>query len=147
MAEVPQPLYARLRDELRAGILDGRLQPHARLPSEAEMTAAYGVSRITVRQALGDLQKEGLIVRLQGKGAFVAQPRTTQQLQRLEGLAEALAGHGQQVHSKRLAMKTVRATAGIAAQLEVQPRTEVHQLSTLRYLERQPLSVNVSHFA
>ena len=40
-----------------------------------EMTAAYGVSRITVRQALGELQREGLIVRLQGKGAYVSQPR------------------------------------------------------------------------
>jgi GntR family transcriptional regulator len=146
MAEVPQPLYARVRDELRAGILDGRLQPHAKLPSESEMTAAYGVSRITVRQALGDLQKEGLIVRLQGKGAYVAQPRASQQLQRLEGLAEALAGAGQQIHSKRLAMKTVRAAAEVAAQLELAARTEVHQLTTLRYLDRQPLSVNVSHF-
>ena len=147
MAEVPQPLYARLRDELRAGILEGRLQPHAKLPSESEMTAAYGVSRITVRQALGDLQKEGLIVRLQGKGAYVAQPRASQQLNRLEGLAEAMAGSGQQVHSKRLSLKTVRASAEVAARLQLPARTEVVQLTTLRYLERQPLSVNVSHFA
>ncbi|HEY8356438.1 MAG TPA: GntR family transcriptional regulator [Ramlibacter sp.] len=147
MAEAPQPLYARLRDQLRAGILDGRLQPNARLPSEAEMTAAYGVSRITVRQALGDLQREGLIVRLQGKGAFVSQPRASQQLDRLEGLGEALAGQGQTVHSKRLAMKQVRAPAAVAAQLELPARTELFQLTTLRYLERQPLSVNSSWFA
>ena len=146
MAEAPQPLYARLRDELRASILDGRLQPHARLPSENEMTAAYGVSRITVRQALGDLQKEGLIVRLQGKGAFVSQPQATQQLHRLEGLAEALAPQGQAVHSKRLSMKRLRATPAIAGQLELAPLTELYQLMTLRYLDRQPLSVNVSHF-
>ena len=146
MAEAPQPLYARLRDELRAGILDGRLQPHAKLPSESEMTAAYGVSRITVRQALGDLQKEGLIVRLQGKGAFVSQPQATQELNRLEGLAEALAPQGQAVHSKRLSMKQVRASAEVAGQLGLAARTEVYQLSTLRYLNRQPLSVNVSHF-
>ncbi len=147
MAEVPQTLYARLRDELRAGILDGRLQPHAKLPSESELTAAHGVSRITVRQALGDLQKEGLIVRLQGKGAYVAQPRASQQLDRLEGLGEALAEQGQVVHSKRLALKTVRATGELAALLQVPARTELVQLATLRYLERQPLSVNLSHFA
>lgn len=146
MAEMPQPLYARLRDELRAGILDGRLQPHAKLPSESEMTAAYGVSRITVRQALSDLQKEGLIVRLQGKGAFVSQPQATPQLNRLEGLAESLAPQGQAVHSKRLSMKAVRVPAEVAAALGLAPRTEVYQLATLRYLDRQPLSVNVSHF-
>lgn len=146
MAEAPLPLYARLRDELRAGILDGRLQPHAKLPSESEMTAAYGVSRITVRQALGDLQKEGLIVRLQGKGAFVSQPQASQQLNRLQGLAEALAPQGQAVHSKRLSMQRLQAPPGIAAQLGLAPRTEVYRLVTLRYLDRQPLSVNVSHF-
>ena len=147
MPEVPQTLYARLRDELRASILEGRLQPHAKLPSESEMTAAYGVSRITVRQALGDLQKEGLIVRLQGKGAYVAQPRASQELNRLQGLAEALAVQGQSVHSRRLALKTVRATGDVAAQLQLPARTEIVQLGTLRYLERRPLSVNVSHFA
>lgn len=146
MAELPQPLYARLRDEIRAGILDGRLLPHTKLPSESEMTAAHGVSRITVRQALGDLQKEGLIVRLQGKGAYVAQPRASQQLDRLQGLAEALSAQGQAVHSKRLALKTVRAGGELAAQLQLPARTEIVQLTTLRYLERQPLSVNVSHF-
>lgn len=147
MAEVPQPLYVRLRDELRAGILDGRLQPHSKLPSESELTAAHGVSRITVRQALGDLQKEGLIVRLQGKGAYVAQPRASQQLDRLEGLAEALADQGQAVHSRRLALKTVRAAGEVAALLQVPARTDIVQLATLRYLDRQPLSVNLSHFA
>src|SRR3954470_18146241 len=105
------PLYAQVRDALRAEILDGRLQPDEKLLSESEMTAAYGVSRITVRQALGDLQKEGLIVRLQGKGAFVSQPQASQQLNRLEGLAESLAAQGQEVHSKRLSMKSVRVSA------------------------------------
>lgn len=146
MAELAQPLYARLRDEIRAGILDGRLPPHSKLPSESELTATHGVSRITVRQALGDLQKEGLIVRQQGKGAYVAQPRATQQLNRLQGLAEALAGQGPAVHSKRVSLRTVRVTGELAAQLQLPPRTEVVQLTTLRYLDRQPLSVNVSHF-
>lgn len=146
MADAPQTLYARLRDELRAGILDGKLQPHEKLPSESEMTAAYGVSRITVRQALSDLQKEGLIVRLQGKGAFVSQPQAAQQLNRLEGLAESLAPGGQAVHSKRLSMKALRAAPQIAEALGLAQRTEVYQLTTLRYLERQPLSVNVTHF-
>jgi GntR family transcriptional regulator len=147
MAEAPQPLYARLRDELRAGILDGRLPPHAKLPSESEMIATHGVSRITVRQALADLQNEGLIVRLQGKGAFVSHPQAAPQLQRLEGLGESLAERGQAVHSRRLSMKEVKAAPEIAQALGLAPRTAVYQLTTLRYLDRQPLSVNVSHFA
>src|SRR5207237_10501943 len=106
---LPQPLYARLRDALRAQILDGHLGVGDRLPSESELSAAHGVSRITVRQALGDLQKAGLITRLQGKGAFVAPPHASQTLQRLQGLSEALASAGQTVHSKRRSFRRGRA--------------------------------------
>ncbi|MDC6128341.1 GntR family transcriptional regulator, partial [Burkholderia gladioli] len=51
----PQPLYEQIKDTLRARILDGSYPPHSRMPSESELCAMYGVSRITVRQALGDL--------------------------------------------------------------------------------------------
>lgn len=146
MSELPLPLYARLRDELRASILDARLKPNEKLPSESELSAAHGVSRITVRQALAELQQEGLIIRLQGKGAFVSQPRASQSLGRLQGLREALSGQGQAVHSKRLSMKKVSAPAALARQLALQTGAQVYQLITLRYLERQPLSVNCSFF-
>src|SRR6478609_5203827 len=86
MPELPQSLHAQLRDALRARILDGVLAPGAKLPSESELTAAHGVSRITVRQALGALQAEGLIVKLHGKGAFVSHSRAAQSLNRLQGL-------------------------------------------------------------
>jgi GntR family transcriptional regulator len=147
MADLPQPLYARLRDALRAEILDGRLGAGDRLPSESELSAAHGVSRITVRQALGDLQKAGLITRLQGKGAFVAPPHASQSLQRLQGLSEALASQGQTVHSKRLSLRKVRAPADVARQLALAGGAQVTQLVSLRYLDGAPLSVNVSHFA
>lgn len=148
MAELPQALYARLRDELRARILDARLQPHDKLPSEAELTAEHGVSRITVRQALGELQKEGLIVRLQGKGAFVAHPghaQASQSLNRLQGLGEALQGQGA-VHSRRLSFKVVRPDAAIRGALGLAAGDAACRLTMLRYLEREPLSVNTSHF-
>ena len=141
------PLYARLRDSLRADILEARLKANDKLPSESELAAGHGVSRITVRQALADLQREGLIIRLQGKGAFVSRPRATQTLDRLQGLREALSGQGQAVHSKRLSMKKVAANAEVARQMLLSSGSDVYQLMTLRYLEREPLSVNTSYFA
>ena len=145
MSELPLPLYARLRDEIRSRILDGRLAPGDKLPSEYELTEQHGVSRITVRQALTDLQTEGLIVKLHGKGAFVSHPRAAQSLNRLQGLGEALAPQGQAVHSKRLSMKRLKAPAEVARRLELPPGTEVFHLVTLRYLDREPLSVNTSY--
>ena len=56
----PVPLYSQLRELLRQRILDGVYQSHQQLPSELELVARFTVSRITVRQALNDLQREGL---------------------------------------------------------------------------------------
>lgn len=144
-SDLPLSLYALLRDDLRARILDGRLKPHDKLPSESELTDQHGVSRITVRQALNDLQKEGLIVKLHGKGAYVSHPRAAQSLNRLQGLSEALSLQGQTVNSKRLSMKKLSAPAAVARQLQLEPASEVYQLMMLRYLDREPLSVNCSY--
>lgn len=145
MAELPQSLHAQLRDALRARILDGRLAPGAKLPSESEMTAEHGVSRITVRQALGALQAEGLIVKLHGKGAFVSHPKAAQSLNRLQGLNEALALDKHAVSSKRLAWREMKAPSAIALQLGLSPGETVYHLQTLRYMDREPLSINNSY--
>jgi GntR family transcriptional regulator len=145
MAELPQSLHAQLRDAIRARILDGRLLPGAKLPSESEMTAEHGVSRITVRQALGALQAEGLIVKLHGKGAFVSHPRAAQSLNRLQGLNEALALDKHAVSSKRLAWREIKPPPAIALQLGLPAGEPVYHLQTLRYMDREPLSVNNSY--
>ena len=145
MSELPQSLHAQLRDALRARILDGRLVPGAKLPSEAELTAEHGVSRITVRQALGALQSEGLIVKVHGKGAFVSHPKASQSLNQLQGLNEALAMEQHAVSSKRLAWREIKAPSAVARQLRLTAGESVYHLQTLRYLDREPLSVNNSY--
>jgi GntR family transcriptional regulator len=143
MPELPQSLHAQLRDALRSRILDGRLAPGAKLPSEAELTAEHGVSRITVRHALAALQAEGLIVKLHGKGAFVSHPKAAQSLNRLQGLNEALEQRA--VSSKRLAWREIKAPPAVARQLQLAAGESVYHLQTLRYLDREPLSVNSSY--
>ena len=63
--------YKDIVDELRASILDGRLEAGERLPSENELAERYGTSRPTVRRALALLKAEGLVVTEQGRGVFV----------------------------------------------------------------------------
>ena len=141
------PLYAQLRDELRADILEGRLRPLDRLPSESELIASRGVSRITVRQALSELLNEGLIVKVHGKGSYVAPARVAQDLATLQGLAESMAGAGHTVHGRVLSMKDVPAVDEVARLLALAPRAPVTELLSLRYLDREPLSLNRSFVA
>ena len=142
-----QSLYAQLREQVKTDILQGRLKPGDRLPSESALTTGHGVSRITVRQALSDLQKEGLVVKVHGKGSFVAQPAVAQDLSRLRGLAESLGGVGRTVHGRLLSFKTVPASETVAERLRVALKSPVAELHTLRYLNRTPLSLNFQWMA
>ena len=70
------PLYAQLVGIIKRSISSGALAIGDLLPSEAELCRALNVSRNTVRQAIGELEDEGLVVRKRGKGTFVADPNT-----------------------------------------------------------------------
>ncbi|MBW5447847.1 GntR family transcriptional regulator [Cohnella sp. CFH 77786] len=66
------PLYKQIQQSIRDGILSGELRPKDRVPSEQELMEAYNVSKITVKNALAALADEGIVIRIQGKGTFVA---------------------------------------------------------------------------
>jgi len=70
---MPRLLWVQVADDLRADITSGALPPGTRLPSEAELAAQYGVSRVTVRRATSTLAEEGLLVVLHGRGTFIVE--------------------------------------------------------------------------
>ena len=71
----PRPPYRQIAAQLRAAILGGVLQPGARLPSQTELAASFGVARMTVAQALRMLKDDTLIVARQGSGTYVRDQR------------------------------------------------------------------------
>lgn len=74
-ADSASPLYRQLMRKLRGDMAGGVYPPGSRIPSEQALCETYGVSRVTVRKALSELTREGLLRRQQGKGTFVAGPR------------------------------------------------------------------------
>ena len=140
----PASLYARIREELREQIVSGRWQPNHPVPSERALMAQYGVSRITVRQALGELQKESLIFKLAGKGAFVAQTRPFQELGRLQGFAEAMEARGHEIFNRVLSMEHGVADELVAARLQLARGAPVTELRRVRHLDRVPVSLDIT---
>ena len=141
----PVPLYTQVKQSLRERIVDGTYAPHARLPAESEISSIFGVSRITVRQALGDLQNEGVIFKIPGKGTFVSKPKATQDLTQLEGFAEAMSGKGYAVHNRVISHATVAATQQIAQQLEIAPGTLTTEIRRIRHLDNVPVSLEITY--
>src|ERR1700761_3088698 len=105
----PQPLYAQIKDLLRSRILSGAYAPLSRMPSEHDLCVMFDVSRITVRQALGDLQKEGILFKLHGKGTFVSKPKAFQNVTSLQGFAEAMSSMGHEILNQLRSFRTLEA--------------------------------------
>jgi GntR family transcriptional regulator len=89
------PLYLQIVERLREKIGSGTYAPGTMLPSEATFTKDFGVSRVTLRQALAELENRGLIYRQQGRGTFVNAPHLRQQMSHeAQTLVEALRHEG-----------------------------------------------------
>jgi GntR family transcriptional regulator len=141
----PVPLYTQIRELLRERILSGLYKSHAQIPSENDMVRMFSVSRITVRQALTDLQKEGLIFKIHGKGTFVSKPKATQNLGRLEGFGEAMSGAGHETFSRVLGHSVHRAGKLVADRLRMSERDDIMEITRVRYLDREPISLDVTY--
>ncbi|MGO3541323.1 MAG: histidine utilization repressor [Pseudomonas helleri] len=102
--ESPSPLYARVKQAIVQKIRSGDWLPNSKLPSESELLSLLGVSRMTINRALRELTIEGLLVRMQGVGTFVAEPKGHAALFEIHNIAEEISAHG---HSHRCEVITL----------------------------------------
>lgn len=138
------PLYTQLWKLLRERILDGTYPPLSRLPSENGLMRYLSISRITVRQALNDLQKEGLIYKRHGKGTFVTQPKAFQNVTTLQGLAESLSQHGFEVTNQLHSFKYITASKTVAEKLHLTDRCKITEIKRVRLINREPISLEIT---
>ncbi len=135
------PLYYQLQSILTEQIVSGMLAPGDQLPIEFQLEQQYGVSRVTVRQALAAMEKAGLIRREAGRGTFVseARPHPLETLQ-LQGSMDELISLGQTTTVKMLYVKTVQATAKDAEQLGIRPGDNLIRCARIRIYRKEPYS-------
>ena len=88
------PLYEKVRRAILAGIESGQFAEGGFLPPEPELMSLYGVSRITLRRAIGELCKDGRLLRQQGRGTVVMPAKVRQTLVSLSGFSETMDGLG-----------------------------------------------------
>ena len=132
----PVPLYYQLELQLRDRVESGQWKAGDRLPTEAELAAQFGVSRITVRQALDRLEDDGLISRQRGRGTFVhssVTPKIERDPERLYAFEEDILRQGMRPETRVLGLEEVPAPAHIAELLRVpagQPALRLRRLGT-----------------
>jgi GntR family transcriptional regulator, N-acetylglucosamine utilization regulator len=141
----PSPLYVQLKETLYAEIRAQRLKPNQQLPSERELCAKYRVSRMTVRQALIELARAGMIYSRVGKGTFVSEAKIDQQLRTLTGFTQEVQSRGQRPTSRVLEATTPPADEEVARALRIAPGSKVILLSRVRFADDIPLALETVH--
>jgi GntR family transcriptional regulator len=133
----PLPKYYLIRSILRARLEREGLEGQ-RLPSEIDLGREFGVSRVTVQQALALLEKEGLIRREQGRGTFYLgeQPRAEA---KLSGILDSLVKYRDGGYARVVAKKLVRATPRLAAKLKLAPGAPVVAIDRVGVLDGHPV--------
>ncbi|WP_157014676.1 histidine utilization repressor [Mesorhizobium xinjiangense] len=112
------PLYEKVKDYVLANIGSGRWDRDQKLPSENELVAALGVSRMTVHRALRELTSEGYLLRIQGVGTFVAPPKPQSTLIEINNIAAEIERRGGQHKAKVIVLEKIAPPADLVAAFE-----------------------------
>lgn len=137
----PVPFYEKVKQTISDNIASGVWRPHDRIPSEAELVAQFGFSRMTINRALRELTDEGLLVRLQGVGTFVAEPKGQSALFEIRSIADEIAARHHQHRCEVLTLEQTQANTLQATALNVREGTLIFHSVMVHYENDLPVQI------
>ncbi|MGH7042393.1 MAG: phosphonate metabolism transcriptional regulator PhnF [Acetobacteraceae bacterium] len=139
-------LWREIAERLRAEIAAGTPAPSARLPSEAELARRFGVNRHTLRRALEELARAGLIQIAQGRGSFVSEDVLDYTIGPRTRFSEWIRQHNKEPSGRMLQLAEVPAEPPVARGLGIAPGAPVILLERLGFADDRPVSLAAHHF-
>ena len=144
--ETAVPLYLQIADDIRNKIKSGELTENSRIPTEAELSQSYQVSRITIRKALEILEDEEILVRRQRLGTFVSARKMSRSLNCFMGFTKSCELSGKKAETRLLSAELVRAMPSDVKRLQIQAEDQVISIRRLRYCDGEPVILEENHF-
>ncbi|OLP65329.1 HTH-type transcriptional repressor YvoA [Bacillus pumilus] len=141
----PIPMYHQIMENLKKQIEDGTLAPDTLIPSEREYAERFGISRMTVRQALSNLVNEGYLYRQKGKGTFVSREKFEQPLQGLTSFTEDMRQRGLKASSELLDFNKIACPAHLFSSLQLADSDAVFELKRIRFANDEPMAIETSY--
>src|SRR6202046_5108313 len=141
-------VHGQIEDWLAVEVAVGALVPGDRLPTEHDLAAWFGVSRMTLRHALAELARRGLVTRAVGRhgGTVVAEPKLEQDLTTLAGFSEQLRRHGMVAGARVLTATQRSASPAAPAALELAEDDPVHEVRRIRLADGKSIALEHSLF-
>lgn len=137
-------LYMQIADLLRSDIDSGVFATDSKLPAENELTHRFGVSRVTVRQAIAQLLAEGYVISKQGKGTFVSRQKFLHDLKPMRGFYDALIAQGVEPKTKLLEFTPASAPESVREAFGATADSDCFQLKRLYLVDDEPIALVVS---
>jgi GntR family transcriptional regulator len=139
------PLYVQLEERLSARLASKEWPTGSKIPSEEELAAYYGVSRVTMRQAMARLVDKGLIVRGRGRGSFVRDSHFTSSARGVSSFTSEISALGYVPGNRILSMKEVPSDVQVAEAIKLSEGTPVWELMRLRTGDGLPVGVQTTY--
>ena len=140
-----EPLYSLVASKMEQLIATERWAEGERLPPERQLCGDFGVSRATLRQALGELEERGLITRHQGRGTFVTTPRVQLPIVGVFSIRDAMEAHGMEMATRVVTVEVIEASRQLAADLACLPGDALVFIERLRLGDGEPMVLDTAH--
>ena len=140
------PLYHQIAENLRQ-VIKGELEPGDMLPSEWDLSGLYGVNRLTVRRAIDDLERDGLLVRRHGVGTFVANSTEAQIYPSELSFTKNMQQIGRVPSSQVISIQTLPATGEVTRLLGLEVDSSVFKLVRIRLVDGDPLMLETTYLS
>ena len=137
-------IYIRIHDELKHQIETGVVEVGQRLPSERVMAEQFGVSRMTLRQAVTSLVEEGILTRYVGSGTFVASDRVREKMRGTTSFTEIIQNLGKTPSSKVLSYQKTKANEVECDKLQLKKGAQIIRMERIRYADELPICYEVA---
>jgi len=136
------PLYYQIKQDIKEKIKNNVFAVNDPIPSESELIALYNVSRMTVRLAIEELEKEGYVKKIQGKGTFVKKRKLTQELNTITSWSETMRSQGMVAETTACETCEMEATEELAEQMNVSPGTVLYSIRRVKSVDGEPIGIS-----
>jgi GntR family transcriptional regulator len=144
-AEQRTPQYVRIYRAVRRRIEAGELAPGARLPAQRELSREFGVTLMTLRQAVQLLERDGLVNTRHGLGTFVSSKQVSYELSHLGSFAQEMKAQGLALTTRVLSAGFAQPSPDVAERLAIDGDESVFGLERLRLIDDEPVVHQRSH--
>lgn len=138
-----EPMYIKIHNQIKRDVENHVYKVGDRIPAERQLAVKFGVSRMTLRQAIKTLEEEGILERRLGSGTYVASQKVQEKMSGIMSFTEITQANGQIPSSKLISYQIGKPSLSEKERLNLNPDSEVLRMERIRFADETPICYEV----